>query len=340
MAKYNLTLVFEDGRSETIQADESDTIYMACLRNKIRILTDCLEGACATCKGHCIEGKYDLDEYAEEALSAEEFAAREVLTCQMHVRSDCIVEFPYESSQAFREGPKSWPCAVVAVEMVSSTVARLEIGLNAPEEGRPAFLPGQYVHLSVPGTEDVRSYSFANPPGDSGNFEFYIKLLDDGVMSAYLRDRAKPGDPVSMTGPFGHFYLRRPEAPVVMVAGGTGLAPMLAMLDHMVAQGWTDRNIRLLCGANTPDELFSEAKIAAYSGQGLDLGVEYAVVDAGGSWDGAVGHVTSLLTEEMTDGGAEFYLCGPPPMIEAAETWLAGHGVDGKRIHAEKFLPS
>jgi NAD(P)H-flavin reductase/ferredoxin len=340
MSKHSLTLVFEDGRSETIQADESDTVYLACLRNKIRILTDCLEGACATCRGRCIEGEYELDEYAEEALSDEEFAQREVLTCQMHVKSDCIVEFPYASKEAFREGPKSWTCVVVAVEMVSSTVARLEISLKAGEEGRPAFLPGQYVHLSVPGTDEVRSYSFANPPSETGNFEFFIKLLDDGVMSGWLRETAKPGEEIAMTGPFGHFYLRRPDTPVVMVAGGTGLAPMLSMLDHMVAQGWTGQKVHLLCGANAVEELFSDDKIKAYSGQGIDLSIEYAVVEGSDGWRGAVGHVTDLLNDNHLASESEIYLCGPPPMIEAAESWLAAQGVDGKRVHAEKFLPS
>ena len=340
MSKYRLSLVFEDGRSETIQADEADTVYMACLRNKIRILTDCLEGACATCKGQCVEGEYALDDYAEEALSASEYAERTVLTCQMHVKSDCVVEFPYDSKLAFKEGPKSWACSVIAVDMVSSTVARLEIGPTDAEAAPPAFLPGQYVHLSVPGAEETRSYSFANPPHETGCFVFYIKLLEDGVMSRYLRERAKPGDEITMTGPFGHFYLRRPEAPVLMVAGGTGLAPMLSMLDHMVAAGWTDQGVHLLCGANTADELFSLDRLAAYAKDGIELTVEYAAVEPSDGWAGATGHVTSLLRDGLIGDGAEIYLCGPPPMIEAAESWLSGRNVDEKRIHAEKFLPS
>jgi anthranilate 1,2-dioxygenase reductase subunit len=340
MSKHTLSLVFEDGRSETIQADEADTVYMACLRNKIRILTDCLEGACATCKGQCIEGEYRLDDYSEEALSAEELAQRTVLTCQMHVKSDCVIEFPYDSKEAFKEGPKSWSCSVDVIDMVSSTVARLEISPNDAEAAPPSFLPGQYVHLSVPGTEETRSYSFANPPHETGCFVFYIKLLEDGVMSRYLRDQAKIGDEITMTGPFGHFYLRRPENPVLMVAGGTGLAPMLSMLDHMVEAGWTGRQVHLLCGANEADELFSLDRLNAYAEDGIELVVEYAVVEAKGGWRGTTGHVTSLLREELIGDGAEIYLCGPPPMIEAAESWLAGQNVDEKRIHAEKFLPS
>lgn len=340
MSKHTLTLVFEDGRSETIQADEADTVYMACLRNKIRILTDCLEGACATCKGHCIEGDYELEDYAEEALSVEEAAEREVLTCQMHVKSDCVVEFPYASKLAFKEGPKSWSCSVVSVDMVSSSVARLEIRPSDAGTPPPAFLPGQYVHLSVPGSDETRSYSFANPPRDSGAFVFYIKLLDDGVMSGYLRERAAAGDEIAMTGPFGHFYLRRPERPLLMVAGGTGLAPMLSMLDHMVEAGWTEQKVHLLCGANTADELFSQDTLASYRDAGIDLSVEYAVVAPADGWDGAVGHVTALLRPELIGAGADIYLCGPPPMIEAAEGWLAAQNVDEKLIHAEKFLPS
>ena len=304
------------------------------------VLTDCLEGACATCKGHCIEGDYELEDYAEEALSLEEAAQREVLTCQMHIKSDCVVELPYASKLAFKEGPKSWACSVVAVDMVSSAVARLEISSSDSDAAPPVFMPGQYVHLSVPGTAETRSYSFANPPHASGTFVFYIKLLEDGVMSGYLRDRAATGDEIAMTGPFGHFYLRRPERPLLMVAGGTGLAPMLSMLDHMAQVGWMDQKVHLLCGANTADELFSRDALESYRAAGIDLSVEYAVVEPADGWDGSTGHVTSLLRSELIGDGADIYLCGPPPMIEAAEGWLAAQQIDEKLIHAEKFLPS
>ena len=340
MSKYNVTMVFEDGRSVQISADENDTIYLASLRNKIRLMTDCLEGACATCKGVCVEGEYDLDDYVEEALSAEEFAQREVLTCQMHARSDCVIEFPYEASIALRSEPQSWDCRVSAVEKVSSTVVRLDISPENSDQGPPGFLPGQYVHLSVPGTEETRSYSFANPPHATGSHSFYIKVLEQGVMSSYVGERAKVGDAITMTGPFGHFYLRGPERPILMVAGGTGLAPMLSMMDHMIETGATDRPIHLLCGCNEPGEMFCLDELAAYKNKGLNITTEFAVVESADGWDGAVGHVTQLLRDELISGGPDIYLCGPPPMIEAAESWLAERNVDDKLIHAEKFLPS
>jgi NAD(P)H-flavin reductase/ferredoxin len=339
MSTHNVTIVFDDGRSVAVSATETDTIYLACLKNKIRILTDCCEGACATCKGYCPEGEYRLDDYSDEALSAEEAARREVLTCRMHALSDCVIEFPYDSGLAVKTAPQQWQTTVAAVEQVSGTVVRLDLALP---EGAPAvpFLPGQYVHLAVPGTDQARSYSFANAPGAAGACVFYIKLLADGVMSAWLRDTAKPGDQVMMTGPFGRFYLRKPDAPVLMVAGGTGLAPMLSMLDHMVATGATGQPVRLLLGANREDELFAHAQVAGYKAEGINLAVERAVVEASAGWDGATGHVTSLLRPEYVADGQHIYLCGPPPMIEAAESWLAANGVEPARIHAEKFLPS
>ncbi|MEX2454551.1 MAG: 2Fe-2S iron-sulfur cluster binding domain-containing protein [Rhodospirillaceae bacterium] len=340
MSTHEVTLVFEDGRIVKFNAAETDTIYFAALKNKVRIMTDCLEGACATCKGLCTKGEYTLDEYTDESLTAEEFARGEVLTCQMHVRSDCVIEFPYEARIALKSAPESRNAKVAEVGMISSTVARLVL---EPEAGSPpiSFMPGQYVHLSVPGTSEHRSYSFANPAFETDRYSFYIKVLEQGAMSDYLSGRARPGDEMTVTGPFGRFYLRPVQRPLLMVAGGTGLAPMLSMLDTLAAQGGTDRPIRLLYGANEPGELFELDRLGDYGAQGMDLTTELCVVSPADGWDGATGHVTSLLRPELLSGGdCEVYLCGPPPMIDAAEKWLSENGVDASLVHAEKFVPS
>jgi anthranilate 1,2-dioxygenase reductase subunit len=344
MSTHEVTFVFEDGRIVRFNANEDDNIYFAALKNRIRILTDCLEGACATCKGVCTKGEYSLDEYTDESLTQEEFERREVLTCQMHAKSDCVIEFPYEAKIALRSAPESRSVTVSEVGMVSSTVARI-VATPADSAEPVSFIPGQYVHLSVPGTDEHRSYSFANPPSRTdaatNTYEFFIKVLEQGAMSDYISQRAKAGDEMTMTGPFGRFYLRPVEEPVLMVAGGTGLAPMLSMLDEMVAQGDTGQPVHLLYGANTPDEFFAKDQLDGYAAKGLSLTVERAVVDGGGSWDGATGHVTDLLRPDLLSGGAcRVYLCGPPPMIDAAEAWLSSNGVPAANVHAEKFVPS
>lgn len=340
MSTHKVTLVFEDGRIVKFDASEDDNIYFACLKNKVRILTDCLEGACATCKGVCTSGTYYLDEYTDEALTQEEFDKREVLTCQMHVTSDCVIEFPYESRIALKSKPDTRSATVTEVDMISSTVAKLVVDPDANAEPI-SFIPGQYVHLSVPGTEEHRSYSFANGAIEAGKYTFYVKVLEQGAMSDYLSGAAKEGDEMTVTGPFGRFYLRPVERPVLMVAGGTGLAPMLSMLDTMVAQDETDQPIRLLYGANEAGELFGLDQIASYTEQGLDITTELSIVNPEDGWEGATGHVTELLRQDLLNGGeCDVYLCGPPPMIDAAEAWLSDNGVDASQVHAEKFVPS
>jgi NAD(P)H-flavin reductase/ferredoxin len=340
MSTHQVTLVFEDGRVVKFAASETDTIYFAALKNRVRILTDCLEGACATCKGQCTSGEYELDDYSDEALSAEEAGRREVLTCRMHVKSDCVIDFPYESKLALKSSPETRMAKVAEVGMISSTVARLVV---EPAAGSVplSFISGQYVHLSVPGTSEHRSYSFANGAFETGRYTFYVKLLEQGAMSEYLSQRAAPGDDMTVTGPFGRFYLRPAVRPILMVAGGTGLAPMLSMLDTIAAEGGTDQPIHLLYGANDPTELFALDQLQGYGQQGIDLTTELCVVAPGEGWKAATGHVTTLLRPELLNGGdCEVYLCGPPPMIDAAERWLSENGVPSALVHAEKFVPS
>ncbi|RPG02315.1 MAG: hypothetical protein CBC23_003535, partial [Rhodospirillaceae bacterium TMED63] len=267
MTTHKVTLVFEDGRVVKFDASEEDNIYFACLKNKVRILTDCLEGACATCKGVCTSGTYYMDEFTDEALTAEEFDRREVLTCQMHVTSDCVIELPYESRIALKSKPDTRNASVTEVEMISSNVARLVVKPD-PAADPVSFISGQYVHLSVPGTDQHRSYSFANASFETDKYTFYIKVLEQGAMSDYLSN-ATPGDEMTVSGPFGRFYLRPAQRPIVMVAGGTGLAPMLSMLDTLVAQEERQQPVRLLYGANEPGELFGLDQIAGYAAQGL-----------------------------------------------------------------------
>ncbi len=341
MSSHSVTLVFEDGRTAQFEANEDDTIYLAALKNRIRIETDCLEGACATCKGVCTTGAYRMDEYSEEALSAEEAARREVLTCQMHVLSDCVIEYPYESGIAMKAPPVTRPGRVAEVETVADNVVRLVVEPDDADAGPLSFLAGQYVHLGIPETEEQRSYSFANPPRITDRLEFFIKVLETGAMSEYVAGRAKVGDPMPVTGPFGRFYLRPPSRPVLMIAGGTGLAPMLSMLDHMLDAGHTGQAVHLLYGANTPSELFAAGALDAYAGRGLALTTELCTVEPDAAWTGATGHVTTLLRPELIHGGAcDAYLCGPPPMIDAGTEWLRRAGLESARIHSEKFLPS
>lgn len=329
---HAITLLFEDGRSATITARADETIVAAAMRERIRLETDCLEGACATCKARCTAGRFTLDDPSAEALSASEAALGYTLCCQMRASSDCTIELPYPSSQALARRPSVEVTArVAAVQAVSSTVVRLE--LERAGATPFAYLPGQYVHLGVPGTTIRRSYSMANAPGDTSALTFYVKLLAAGAMSDYARGRARPGDPISLAGPFGHFYLRPAVRPVLMVAGGSGLAPMLAMLGALERGGGTTHPIHLLYGVNRVDELFATAELDRLAGH-LPLAVERVAFETDG-------HVTDRLRPALVaDGDCDAYLCGPPSMVDAASRWLARERVAPARIHSERFIAS
>lgn len=332
---HRITLVFEDGRSVAIEARPDETAHAAALRQKVRLETDCLEGACATCRCLCTGGEFEMRDYSDEALPAGEAAQGHVLACRLQARSDCVLEFPYPSATALARRPAGeWRARVALVERVSATVVRLDLETPAPV----AFLPGQYAHLAVPGSGAQRSYSFANPPAEATRHRFYVKLIEGGAMSGWVSEVARPGDEIAMRGPFGHFYLRPPRGPLLMVAGGTGLAPMLSMLEHLAGTGGCEPPIRLLYGANGRAEFFALDQLERLRAAGLPLTVECVPLAGDAQWHGPTGHVTALLRPEHAAG--EAYLCGPPPMIDAARASLKDAGMAEAAIHAERFVAS
>lgn len=332
---HQITAIFEDAQAVAFPARPGEIVYQAAYRAGIALEHDCLEGACGTCKARCTHGDFDIDDYSDEALDQTERDHGYTLLCKMVARTACVLELPYPSTLLAQRHQPSWlDATVTSVGWVSSSVKRIAMRLHASGID---FLPGQYAHMEVPGADTVRSYSFANAPGQA-ELEFFQKVYPRGAMSDYLRERACVGDPVRIKGPAGHFYLRPPKRPILMLAGGTGLAPMLSML-RSAQRVEHPPPMHLIYGVNDAAEFFGAAELQALAAE-LPLTVErVAVSDTG--WDGPVGHVTTLLAEQRLYGGdCDAYLCGPPPMIEAAAAWLGEHGLNPDRIHAERFVTS
>jgi NAD(P)H-flavin reductase len=255
----------------------------------------------------------------------------------MQAESDCVIELPYPAADALmRRQTARRSAEVLAAEPVAERVVRLAVRFA---EGRPTFLPGQYVKIAVPGAGAWRSYSFANAPAEDREAEFFIRVLDQGVMSEYVAGRVAVGGMLEIEGAFGHFYLRPSPRPVLMVAGGTGLAPMLSMLEHMSRTGHHPSRLSLLYGVNRADEFFALERLEAHATK-LGLDVRLAAVEGGGPSGTRAGVVTDLLDGIADASERDAYLCGPPGMIVAAQTRLQQAGVPSPRIYAEKFLPS
>jgi benzoate/toluate 1,2-dioxygenase reductase subunit len=329
---YQVALNFEDGVTRVINVEEDELVTDAAFRQKINLPMDCRDGVCGTCKCKIETGEFELEFYLEEAMTEDEAADGYVLPCQMTVESDCVLRIP-ASSKVCKTGPQTVEAEVIAIDALSDTSFNLSVKLAKPM----GFLPGQYVNISVPGTNTHRSYSFSSKPG-TDQATFLIRNIPGGTMSSYLA-RGSAGDAVSLTGPMGAFYLRPMERQQLWLAGGTGLAPFLSMLEQVAERG-THHDITLYYAVTKAADLVELARVEALAeaiGQVTVITILASEDDAHDRKGFVTNHVTA---EELNGGDVDVYLCGPPPMVEAVRQHFKTLGVEPASFHYEKFTPN
>lgn len=333
---YTIALNFEDGVTRFIGCKEGETVLDAAYRQKVNLPMDCSDGVCGTCKGHCEQGSFDMgDDYLEEALSEEEEAEGKVLTCQMVPSSDCIIQVPVASTLCKTTVGKV-EGTLATVEQLSEDCIELVVDLD--DGAQIAFLPGQYVHIDVPGTEQHRSYSFSSLPSEK-RATFLIRNIPNGVMSTYLTERAAIGDRLKLTGPLGGFYLREVTRPALLLAGGTGLAPFLSMLSQLAEKG-CDEPVHLIYGVNRDDHLVKVEALDDFAERLPNFTYATVVVDEA-SGHPRKGYVTHHMDAKvMHDGDVDVYLCGPPPMVDAVLKHFDVEGIVPQSFYYEKFTPN
>lgn len=333
---YKIALNFEDGVTRFIDCKPTETVADAAYRQKINVPIDCRDGACGACKCSCESGSFRLGTYIEDALSESEAAEGYVLTCQMYPQGDCVVRIP-ASSDVCKTRQASYSATISEIRQLSNST--ISITLSGEELRNLSFLPGQYANLNVPGTNQNRAYSFSSMARD-GNVSFLLRNVPGGLMSTYLSQQAKIGDKISLAGPLGSFYLREVKRPLLMLAGGTGLAPFLAMLDKLQADGGSPQPIHLIYGVNNDTDLVELDKLAAFA-EAMPNFTYVLVVVAEDSQQPKKGYVTQHLEPaQLHDGNVDIYLCGPPPMVEAVASNLRERGVQPASFHYEKFAAS
>ncbi|WBM44919.1 benzoate 1,2-dioxygenase electron transfer component BenC [Pseudomonas putida] len=330
---FQIALNFEDGVTRFIEATGNEMVADAAYRQGVNIPLDCRDGACGTCKCRAESGRYDLgDNFIEDALSEDEIAAGYVLTCQMRAESDCVISVPASSSVCKIE-QSSYQGSISKLEQLSKSTIALSI--KGESLARLSFLPGQYVNLSVPGMQHSRAYSFSTLQKE-GEVSFLIRNVPGGLMSGFLTEKAQVGDTMSLAGPLGSFYLRPIERPLLLLAGGTGLAPFTAMLERIAEQG-SDHPLHLIYGVTNDFDLI-----------GLDRLQELADLIPNFTFSACVanpesqhpkkGYVTQHIERgHLNDGDVDVYLCGPPPMVEAVNHYIREQGFRPANFYYEKF---
>ncbi|HDS1695030.1 MULTISPECIES: benzoate 1,2-dioxygenase electron transfer component BenC [unclassified Pseudomonas] len=330
---YQIALNFEDGVTRFIEATGQETVADAAYRQGMNIPLDCRDGACGTCKCKAESGRYDLgDNFIEDALSEDEIAEGYVLTCQMRAESDCVIRIP-ASSQLCKTEQATFEAAISDVRQLS--VSTIALSIKGEALSRLAFLPGQYVNLKVPGSEQSRAYSFSSLQKD-GEVSFLIRNVPGGLMSSFLTNLAKAGDSLSLAGPLGSFYLRPIQRPLLLLAGGTGLAPFTAMLEKIAEQG-SEHPLHLIYGVTNDFDLVELDRLQALAARIPNFTYSACVANPDSQYP-QKGYVTQHIEpRHLNDGNVDVYLCGPPPMVEAVSQYVREQGITPANFYYEKF---
>ena len=319
-----------------IEVDETQTILRAAAEQGIMLMHGCKEGQCASCKSFILEGDdIEHDRYSTFALPDYEKEEGYTLLCRAHAYEDVTIELLNYDEDMIRSG---LPIQQAVAEVVSKdpvTHDMRHLVLRLIEPGEVKFFPGQYMDIAVPGTDQVRSFSMANTSSKEGLLEFVIKVYPDGLFSHFLDERVQPGDRLELTGPFGVFTLREGDQDLVFIGGGAGMAPILSLLRSMAERG-IGRKATFFYGARGRRDLCFEDEIRALAEKLPDF--SYVPALSHEEWDGENGLITDVVKRLVGNvAGAHAYVCGPPPMVEAALPLLETLGVPDKRIYYDKF---
>jgi propane monooxygenase reductase subunit len=315
-----------------IEVDEEETVLNAAFRQGIMLMHGCKEGQCSACKSFILDGEVDLDRYSTFALPDFEEAEGWTLLCRAHPYSDLEIELINYDEEIIHGAtpPRTIKTTVDAVEPLTSDIMLLRLTPEEPLE----FKPGQYVDISIPGGAEGehRSFSMANIGSDT--LEFMIKMYPGGHFSGLLSEgKIKPGDELEVTGPYGVFTLR-PSSPrrLLFIGGGAGMAPIVSLL-RCLQDTSSEREATYYYGARTEADLFHLEELAGLPGDFVA-----ALSEDSDGWEGESGLITDVVDRLEGDiAEVDAYVCGPPPMVEAAIALLEAKGVPEAHIYYDKF---
>jgi CDP-4-dehydro-6-deoxyglucose reductase, E3 len=319
-------------------AQDGETVLEAALREGYRLPYGCRNGTCGSCKGKVAAGVVDHGKSQDTALNADERAAGMALFCQARPRSDLIIECREIGS--VKDIPvKTLPCRVQSLELVGSDVMRIRLRLPASE--RLQFLAGQYIDILLrDGTR--RSLSLANPPHDDGLLELHLRNYG-GPFSKHVFTQMKEKDILRLEGPLGTFYLREDSIkPAVLIAGGTGFAPVKAIIEHAIHHK-IKRPLLLYRGARRAADLYLDELPAKWQ---REHGVTYVPVLSDATpedaWTGRRGLVHEAVIADLPDlSGHEVYACGARHRSSPAHRdFLARCGLPEAAFYADAFTPA
>ena len=338
--KRDYTATLEPG-NHVLQVKGGQRLLTAALEAGLDWPHDCRVGSCGACRCRLKSGRIKALTDFVYTLARDAIGAGEILACQTLLKSDVVIEVALGNALMALD---EVPATIVGLRALTHDIVEMTVELERVAFGMAK--PGQYVEISYAGLDTPRSYSFAHRPdvGDGRQFVFFIRRAPGGIFTEWLFGGERMGARLRLRGPYGRFVLREGDGCIVCVAGGSGLAPVYALLEEAVDRSDT-RDCVVLFGARGQRDLYFMDEIAAlgrrWTGRFILIPVlSEEPLDSG--WSGARGLVTDAIEQAFAGGhfrpGDQGYLCGPPAMVDAAVSRLLMLGMDADGIYFDKFL--
>lgn len=318
---------------------EGETILDAALRSNFNMPYGCRNGSCGNCKGKVLSGQLTHDDHALSALSEAEREQGFALFCCAHPVGD--VEVECREIDATRDIPtRTLSARVEKIDKVSHDVAVLSLKLLPNEQFK--FLAGQYIDIHTRSGKK-RSFSLANAPHEGSPLELHIRHTPGGEFAAYVWNEMKEREILRFTGPLGSFFLREDsQKPIILIATGTGFAPIKSMLEHAFQQGIT-RKIVLYWGARNLAEIYQLALPQQWQVEHANFSFIPVLSEPAGQdqWQGRTGMVHEAVLEDFGSFAAyQVYACGAPVMVEAAHEAMTARGLPQDEFYSDAFFAS
>ncbi|KQX87557.1 2Fe-2S iron-sulfur cluster-binding protein [Variovorax sp. Root473] len=316
--------------ARTLEVRPGANLLEVLREHQVPVSYSCMSGRCGTCRCKVVSGQ--LLDGGQDAIRPDGQGERYVLACQSTLTESCTIEIP-EPDEVVVHPARVLKATVTGIDVLTHDIRRLRLKPNKPLE----FSPGQYAQLQF-GPELARPYSMAGLSRDA-ELEFHVRRVPGGRVTAHIFEQLRVGDTVRVSGPLGTAYLRtKHRGPLLCAAGGTGLAPILSIVRGAVAAGLM-QPIHLYLGVRSDADVYGLPELSELQAQHPGLKVHVVVV-AGPARDGQrLGLITDAIRTDLPAGleGWRAYLCGSPPMVEAASRLVQAHGLAPEQTHADAF---
>jgi len=322
----------------TFRATPNQPVLEAALAAGLNLPHSCKTGNCGLCRARLVEGAIHYPQGRPLGLSEQEAADGTILMCQARAQSNLQLALA-EVSPAGETKFKRLPCRIERAEPLSHDVIALYLRLPIVESFE--FEAGQYIDIMLPEGRR-RSFSIASPPHDSKLLELHVRRVPGGEFTERLFNQETRNALLQIEGPLGQFVYRPPvapppAAPILMVGGGTGLAPLKSMVRHLIETG-NDRAISLYWGVRSERDLYAHGELERLERRAAQFRYRPVLSEPSHSWSGRRGWVHEAVLRDLGMlAGYDIYASGPPAMIDAVRSEFAARGADAARLFFDSF---